>query len=110
MDPGWVCSDCRSLNTARQKRCYRCRLPRSNAELSAATQGMSMAAASASVTVLAPAARLGARYRRTWPLAMLVIPLIIIATALDVAQTAPFSGMVIAAGQRVDDAVRDEQM
>jgi hypothetical protein len=29
---GWLCGDCRSLNTPRAKRCYRCNLPRAFAE------------------------------------------------------------------------------
>ncbi len=83
----WVCGDCRSTNNARSKRCYRCRLPRTSSELTEATAAYAAADAQATQTVLAAATRLGARYRSSWPVAMVAGGLILGTTGLDVVQT-----------------------
>lgn len=106
MGQDWICADCRSLNGRQSKRCYHCRVPRVTGELTAATEGLSIAAARASVTVLAQATRLGARYHRSWPIALLVIPLIVAATALDVVQTQAIGGLVRADGRLLADPGR----
>ena len=57
------------------------------AEMTEATAGASAIAAEQSVTVLAAATRLGARYRPTWPLSILTGCLIFVTTAANVLQT-----------------------
>ncbi len=83
----WICGDCRSANKAKDKRCYRCGVPRATAELSEATAANAAAQAVEASTVLAAATRLGVRYRSTWPLAVLTGALILGSTAIDVVQT-----------------------
>jgi hypothetical protein len=82
----WICGDCRSANSPKDKRCYRCRMPRATAEMDEATASMTAASAEATTTVLAAATRLGARYRTTWPLAALTGALILASTAIEVIQ------------------------
>lgn len=83
----WICGDCRSANKAKDKRCYRCGVPRSTAELSEARAANTAAQAVEASTVLAAATRLGVRYRSTWPLAVLTGALILGSTAIDVVRT-----------------------
>jgi hypothetical protein len=83
----WICGDCRSTNGAKDKRCYRCGVPRATAEMTEATAAAAVVTADQARTVLASATRLGARYRGTWPLAIVTVILIFVATAAEVLQT-----------------------
>lgn len=86
-DEIWVCGDCRSVNKAREKRCYRCRVPRATAELTAAAAAISSLHTREAQTVLDRAERMGAHYRPTWPLAILIVPVIVATTWLSFAWT-----------------------
>lgn len=83
----WICGDCRSANGAREKRCYRCRVPRSTAELTKAAAAVSAVHSKQQASVLAQAERIGAHYRPTWPLALILAPVIVATTALTLAWT-----------------------
>jgi hypothetical protein len=102
MAQGWFCSDCRSLNDAGAKRCYSCSLPRATAESLDGT--FRSASAVRQTTVEAQAQRLGSRYRPSWPLAVVVVPLIVVATMLDIARTQAFARLVDPAGRFVNAA------
>jgi hypothetical protein len=78
--------------------------------MTAATAAMSAGRAREATTVLATATRLGARYRPTWPLAFLVIPLIVLSTALSVAQTNAWIAMVRPDGSFIDDPIRVDSL
>lgn len=78
----WVCGDCRSVNKARENWCYRCRVPRATAELTAEAAAISAVHTKERQTVEARATRMGARYRPTWPLALVIVPWILASTAL----------------------------
>jgi len=104
----WICGDCRSANSPKDKRCYRCRVPRASAELDEATAAMSAATAQGTTSVLAAATRLGVRYRATWPLAVLTGALILGTTALDVVRTRQAMGLITPDGGVVDDPTRVE--
>lgn len=106
----WICTDCRSANTASAKRCYRCRGLRANAEMHEATAAFARASAQQTTTVLAAAARQGARYRRSWPLAVLVVPLIVVATGLDIARTAATAATVSPDGRMVESKAAFDQV
>lgn len=80
----WICVDCRSANEARSKRCYRCGLPKAQAELTEANAAAAPASAAGPRTVLDAATRVGATYRPSWPLALLTGGLILASTALYV--------------------------
>ena len=99
----WVCQDCRSVNADRAKRCYKCGVPRSVAEMSEASASSSAAAATQATTVLSRAARIGARYRLTWPLAVVVAPLIVASTVLYLA-TASYDAQVLAHPRAISQA------
>ena len=86
-DEIWVCGDCRSVNKAREKRCYRCQVPRATGELTAAAAAISAVHTKQLETVQARAERMGARYRPTWPLAVMVVPVILATTWLSFAWT-----------------------
>ena len=86
-DEIWVCGDCRSVNKAREKRCYRCHVPRATGELTAAAAAISAVHTRELQTVLAQAERMGARYRPTWPLAVILVPVILVTTWLSFAWT-----------------------
>ena len=105
----WICGDCRSTNNARDKRCYRCRVPRATSELSEATAANQAAAAQETRTVLAAASRLGVRYRPSWPVALVTGVLILGTTGLDVLRTreamAVATGAVAADPGRVQSAI-----
>lgn len=92
----WICGDCRSTNSARDKRCYRCRVPRATSELSEATAANQAVAAQETRTVLAAASRLGVRYRASWPVAVVAGAFILGTTALDVLRTR--EAMAVATG------------
>jgi hypothetical protein len=98
----WVCGDCRSLNAAKQKRCYRCGVLRTAGELTAAA-AMTTPAPRESRTVLATAARMGARYRPTWPLATALVPLIVVVTLLQLAGMQVTSQLVGPSGQFIEN-------
>jgi hypothetical protein len=83
----WICGDCRSTNAAKDKRCYRCGVPRATSEMTEASAGAAVATAEQARTVLAAATRLGARYRTTWPLAIVSAILIFVSTAANVIQS-----------------------
>jgi Domain of unknown function (DUF4328) len=80
----WICVDCRSANEARAKRCYRCGLPKAQGELTEATAVASPAPVAGPRTVLDAATRVGAKYRPSWPLALLTGGLIFATTTLYV--------------------------
>jgi hypothetical protein len=100
MAQGWFCTDCRSLNDAGAKRCYSCSLPRAAAESRDGT--FRSASAVRETTVEAQAQRLGTRYRPSWPLAAVVVPLVLAATILDIQRTQAFSRLVDPAGRFVN--------
>jgi hypothetical protein len=110
MSEHWVCGDCRSMNNARDKRCYRCRVPRATGEMTEATTGMALAAAQRQQTVLARAARVGARYRRSWPVALLLVPLILLATLFHFELVRVVVSMLDADGLLVLDRSRTDEM
>jgi len=99
----WVCGDCRSMNPARQTRCYRCRVPRATAELARDSAAVSSAAPRSERTVVAAAERLGVRYRRTSALAAVTVILIIGYVVLVFAVAALWSGYVLPDGRLASD-------
>lgn len=105
----WICSDCRSANDAKQKRCYKCRVLRSQGEMTDASAAMATSAKRETRTVLATAARMGARYRPTWPIAIFVVPLILIVTSLEIERTRIMSSMVGADGRWIGDQATFDQ-
>ena len=94
----WICGDCRSTNNARDKRCYRCRVPRATSEMTEATLATNVAEAQETRTVLAAATRLGVRYRASWPVALVTGVLILGTTGLDVLRTRDAMALVTADG------------
>jgi len=99
MQEAWICGDCRSLNPARSGRCYKCRVPRAAGEMTDASAALSSSSAQRERTVLAAAARLGARYVPTWPLGIFVIFTIVVAAALAIDQiNAAMDVFVLGAG------------
>jgi hypothetical protein len=99
----WICADCRSANEAKAKRCYRCGVPRAQGELTEATAAAAAASAQATRTVLATATRLGARYRPTWPLAIVASILIFATTGLIVVQARSDIARVTSDGRLIED-------
>jgi len=83
----WMCGDCRSSNAAKDKRCYRCGVPRATSEMTEATAGAAAVSAQEARTVLVAATRLGARYRATWWLAIVAGIMIFVSTAAHTIQT-----------------------
>ncbi len=79
----WVCGDCRSLNRAKSKRCYRCGVLRVAGEMTDADAAMTTSAPREERTVQVTADRMGMRYRPTWPLAIIVVALIAVVTWLQ---------------------------
>jgi hypothetical protein len=81
----WVCGDCRSLNSAKATRCYRCHVPRKTAEMDAAAAASTTASPLRQErTVAAHVERLGTTYRPTWWMAIIVVLLIVAATLVNV--------------------------
>jgi hypothetical protein len=103
----WVCGDCRSVNKAREKRCYRCRVPRATAELTAEAAAISAVHTKEAQTVLARATRMGARYRPTWPLAVVIIPVILVTTWLSFAWTNALVASIGPNGETLDSRAVD---
>jgi hypothetical protein len=106
----WMCGDCRSFNTPGASRCYRCRVPRKSAEVSEATAALQLDNAAKTQTLLARANRLGARYVATWPLALLLLPIIAIATVTNVLQLSALSALVDAEGMAITDPSATENL
>ncbi len=102
----WICGDCRSANSPKAKRCYRCAVPRATGELTEATAASAMVSAQQARTVLATATRLGVRYRTTWPLAVATGALILGTTALDVVRTRDAMALITPDGGVIDDPTR----
>jgi Domain of unknown function (DUF4328) len=106
----WICGDCRSANNARDKRCYRCSVPRATAELTEASAANAFAVAQQTTTVLAAATRLGVHYRTTWPLAILTGALILASTAIDVVWTRSYLQILQPDGTVVLDPAHAQSM
>ena len=81
----WICGDCRSTNNARDKRCYRCRVPRATSEMTEATVANNVAAVQETRTVLAA-------------VALVTGVLILGTTGLDVLRTRDAMALVTADG------------
>jgi hypothetical protein len=79
----WLCADCHSANRDGASRCYKCRARRASGEMYDATAAMAVDNARKATDHLAAAARTGARYRKTWVLAGLFIPLSILNTVIE---------------------------
>ncbi len=102
----WICGDCRSANNASQRQCYKCHVPRATGEMSEATAALTTARDERARTVLAMADRLGARYRPTWPLAILVGLLIVVATSMNITEVQAWAALVAPDGRLVADETR----
>lgn len=100
----WVCGDCRSFNNAKSDRCYRCHVPRKTAEMTAASATMASVKREER-TLASQIERIGARYVATWPLAILLIPIIVVATVASVLQVEAVSAMFTQDGVFVEDPV-----
>ena len=105
MADSWVCGDCRSFNKGKADRCYRCHVPRKVAEMTDATAALTTSVKQEERTLAAQIERIGARYVVTWPLALVLIPLIAVATVSSVLQIDAVSAMVDPDGQFIDDPV-----
>ncbi len=106
MADNWVCGDCRSFNNAKADRCYRCHVPRKTSELTDANAAFTTTAAPQTpLTLRAQVDRIGVRYHATWPLALLLIPIIAVATVTSLFQLDAASAMLTPDGQFIDDPV-----
>jgi hypothetical protein len=103
----WVCGDCRSFNNAKSDRCYRCHVPRKTSEMTAANATMTSVRREER-TLASQIERIGARYVATWPLAILLIPIIAVATVASVLQVEAVSAMFTPDGVLVEDPVLSE--
>ncbi len=106
----WICGDCRSANGARDKRCYRCGVPRATAELTEATAATASASATPTTTVLAAATRLGVRYRPSWPIAAATAALIMGSTAIDIVRTRFSMAFVLTNGIATPDPTQAQSL
>jgi hypothetical protein len=79
----WLCADCHSANRDGAARCYKCRARRGSGEMYDATAAMAVDNAVKATGYLVAAARTGARYRKTWLLAALFVPLSILNTVIE---------------------------
>jgi Domain of unknown function (DUF4328) len=102
----WICGDCRSANNAGQRQCYKCHVPRATGEMTEATAALTAARDTQARTVLAMATRLGARYRPTWPLAILVALLIVVATSMNITEVQAWAALVAPDGRFIADESR----
>ncbi|MDQ6794547.1 MAG: hypothetical protein M3067_06980 [Chloroflexota bacterium] len=84
-------------------------MPRKTGEMTEATAALETTAAEKSRTLLAQANRLGARYHPTWPLAILLIPLIAVATVSSVLQVAALSALIGAGGEFIANTALNEE-
>ncbi len=99
----WICGDCRSANGAKQTRCYKCHVPRVTAELTEQAASIAAVQRHEAQTVLAKAERMGVRYRPSWPVALLVVPTILVATGLTVAWTNSIVDALGPGGEYIND-------
>jgi hypothetical protein len=106
MADSWVCGDCRSFNTSRAVRCYRCLVPRKTSEMTAASAAMTTSAKQEERTLAAQVERIGVRYVVTWPLALILIPLIGVATVSTVVELDAFAALFTPYGQVIEDPIR----
>ena len=104
MNEIWICGDCRSVNSQKQRRCYKCRVPRGTGEMTEATAAMSTSGGVQEVTVLAKVTRIGVRYRPSWPVAIPLVPLIVAATVLAILVVQSWSASISPTGQLEGDA------
>jgi len=106
----WVCGDCRSFNQAKSDRCYRCHVPKKVAQMTDAAAALTTSVKQEERTLAAQIERIGARYVATWPLALILIPIIAVATVASVLQVEAASAMVDPDGQFIDDPVLFAQL
>lgn len=110
MDHGWLCEQCRSLNGARHRRCYRCHAPRRFAEWqegSAAITRDASASGSARRTASAVSgAALGARRRPSWLVALVLVPMIAAVAVLETVAWPAFLATLRLDGTPIQDPVR----
>jgi hypothetical protein len=100
----WICGDCRSVNSQKQRRCYKCQVPRRTGEMTEATAAVSTFVGVQDVTVLEKVTRIGARYRPTWPVAIPLVPMIIAGTVLAILVVQGWSASINPSGQLEGDA------
>ena len=103
MATDWVCGDCRSFNKGKADRCYRCHVPRKTSEMTAASAALTTSAKMETRTLLAQVERIGLRYRATWPTALLLIPIIAVATVTSVLQLQALSTLITPEGRFIDE-------
>ena len=104
MAENWVCGDCRSFNNSKADRCYRCHVPRKTSEMTAESAVLTTPAVKeVPRTLQAQVERIGLRYHATWPLAVLLIPIIAVATVTSVLQIAALSALFTPEGQLIRD-------
>ena len=87
----WVCGPCRSVNDARHRRCYRCDVPRTAANLTAASDAIRASTVGRDAGTRAVVALTAAPYRQTWPVAVSAAVLIAIATILSALHARAFT-------------------
>jgi hypothetical protein len=105
MAENWVCGDCRSFNNSKADRCYRCHVPRKTSEMTAESAVLTTSAKQEERTLAAQIERIGARYVATWPLAILLVPIIAVATVTSVLQIEAVSALFTPEGEFIDDSV-----
>lgn len=103
MAKSWVCGDCRSFNQPKADRCYRCHVPRKTSEMTEANAALTTSARQEERTLAAQIERIGARYVATWPLAIVLIPLIAVATVTSVLQIAAVTALLTPEGQVIEN-------
>ena len=104
MDEIWVCGDCRSVNSQKQSRCYKCRVPRNTGEMTRTAAATSTFQGNQPMTVLAKVTRIGARYVPTWPIAIPLVPVILATTVLAILVVQGWSAAILPTGQLAEDA------
>ncbi len=97
------------MNTANQKRCYKCGVMRIAGELTDANAALTTSTARQERTILATAERMGQRYRPTWPLAAIIVPLIAIVTWLQFEAVLAANDLVGPGGRLLEDKARSDQ-
>lgn len=104
MSGGWLCEACRSYNKSRDTRCYSCRVPRRAVEHVTGAGSDMRPGITSSTTPLELAVRGGARYRPSWLIALLIVPLVLAVAILDAILWPSMVGNLDANGQFVGDA------